>query len=144
MLPVLNKKSIEPFARNPLINAMDRLMDEMFTDGFALVETGGRMDMYEAGDKLYVEAEVPGFKHDELDLSLENNVLTVKAEQRIEEEDKNVNYYIRERRRQRWARSIRLPVNVDNNKINASFNDGILKIEMEKAEVAKAHKIQIK
>lgn len=97
-----------------------------------------RIDISEKNDKILVEAEIPGVKKDDLKITLQDNILTIKGEKKKEEEHKENNYYRCERSYGSFSRSFTLPVEVSTEKVDAKFNDGMLKIELKKVEPKKA------
>ena len=92
-----------------------------------------RIDIYEDDKKIYFEAEVPGISKKDLNISVHDNVLTVTGEKKKELEQKGKNFFRSERSYGSFTRSFTLPDEVNTEKIEAKFNDGILKIEIEKA-----------
>lgn len=97
-----------------------------------------RIDISEKNDKILVEAEIPGVKKEDLKITLQDNILTIKGEKKKEEEHKENNYYRCERSYGSFSRSFTLPVEVSTEKVDAKFNDGMLKIELKKVEPKKA------
>src|SRR4051812_11253657 len=100
------------------------------------------VDVREDADHIYVEAELPGFRKDDIDITLENQTLTISAE-RKETEEKKGDYLLNERRYQRFLRSFTLPPTVDEKKVDAKLNDGVLNITLNKREESKPRKIQV-
>lgn len=98
-----------------------------------------RIDISEKNDKILVEAEIPGVKKEDLKITLQDNILTIKGEKKKEEESKDNNYYRCERSYGSFSRSFTLPAEVDTEKVDAKFSDGMLKIELKKIEPKKAH-----
>ncbi len=103
------------------------------------------VDIREDNDHFYVEAELPGFKKDEVDITLENQTLTIAAERREEKNDggKKGEHLLRERRYTRFLRSFTLPPTVDEQSVNAKLNDGVLTITLNKREETKPRKISV-
>lgn len=110
------------------------------TEGAVLVPP---IDMYEEKDKYVVKAELPGMKKDEIDISVTDNVLTIKGERKEEKEKKEGNYFFSERYYGTFLRSLNLPGNVDAKKICASYKDGVLQIDLPKTEEEKEKKIEV-
>ena len=114
--------------------------------GAALAPYG--VDIREDADHFYVEAELPGFKKEEVDITLENQTLTIAAERR---EEKNGNgggqnkgeHLLRERRYTRFLRSFTLPPTVNEQSVNAKLADGVLTITLNKREETKPRKISV-
>jgi HSP20 family protein len=104
------------------------------------------VDVREDADHIYVEAELPGFRKEDVDVTLENNTLTISAERKEEkkkgEEDKG-EMLLHERRYTRFQRSFTLPPTVDEQSCNAKLNDGVLMITLNKREETKPRKVQV-
>ena len=108
------------------------------------------VDVREDGDHLYVEAELPGFKKDEIDITLENQTLTIAAERKSEttngdggQNGAKGDWLLRERRYSRFLRSFTLPPTVDDQKVDAKLNDGVLTITLNKREETKPRRITV-
>jgi HSP20 family protein len=104
------------------------------------------VDVREDADHLYVEAELPGFKKDEIDVTLENQTLTISAERKSETKEggeKKGDWLLRERRYSRFLRSFTLPPTVDDQKVDAKLNDGVLTITLNKREETKPRRITV-
>jgi HSP20 family protein len=101
------------------------------------------VDVREDQDHLYFEAELPGFKKEEIDITLENQTLTVSAEHKEDQENTKGEWLLRERRYQRFLRSFTLPPTVDEQKVDAKYSDGLLKITLNKREETKPRKIDV-
>lgn len=123
-------------------------MEKMFSD-FAPVARGARnsfvpaVDMYEDNDNVVVETQLAGINPEDINISIENDVLCLKgeAEKRSEVDDKN--YYRREIRRGSFFRSVQLPTHVESDKASAVAEDGVLRITIPKSPEVKPRKIQI-
>lgn len=103
------------------------------------------VDIYETGEALVVEAELPGVSPDEIDVSVDDGVLTISGERLQEREVKEENFYRIERAHGVFQRSIRLPAEVDADKVAASFENGVLKVKVPKTapKQPKSIKVQI-
>ena len=102
------------------------------------------VDIREDADHLYVEADLPGFKKEDVNVTLENQTLTISAEHREEQADqKKGDWLLNERRYARFLRSFTLPPTVDDRKVDAKLQDGVLKITLNKREETKPRKIQV-
>ncbi len=104
------------------------------------------VDVREDGDHLYVEAELPGYKKEEIDVTLENQTLTISAERKSEQADegeKKGEWLLRERRYSRFLRSFTLPPTIDDQKVDAKLNDGVLTITLNKREETKPRHISV-
>ncbi len=102
------------------------------------------LDVLETKDSLIVKAEVPGMEPKDIDISLSGDLLTIKGEKKQKTEEKKENFHRIETRYGAFSRSIRVPVSVDSNKIEASYDKGVLKITLPKKEGIKAKQIEIK
>ena len=118
---------------------------------FANNENGGGtrlapygVDIREDGDTLVVEAELPGFKKDEVDITLENQTLTLSAERKVENKQDGQNgYLLNERRYTRFLRSFTLPPTVDEKSVQAKLEHGVLTVTLNKREETKPRKITV-
>ncbi len=132
---------------------MDRWLDEAFGRPFlpgvwrrfpvAEKEWLPAVEMFEKEDKFVVKAELPGMKHEDVDISVTDDTLTIKGDKRSEKEVKEEDYYFSERSFGSFLRSIALPSNVDAEKIEASFDDGVLEIDLPKVPEVKPKKITV-
>ncbi len=101
------------------------------------------VDIYEDEHNLVLKLEVPGVNEDDLNVSLENNLLTVSGERKFEKEEKEENFHRIERRYGSFARTFRLPSTVDAEKVEASYDKGLLKITIGKRAEAKPKQIKV-
>ncbi|MHB8896441.1 MAG: Hsp20/alpha crystallin family protein [Candidatus Geothermincolia bacterium] len=101
------------------------------------------VDIYEAGDSLVVEAELPGIDPKDIDVTVDDGVLTVKGERRHESEVKEESYHRIERAYGLFQRSVRLPAEAEPDKIKASYDSGVLKITVPKAEPKKPKAVPV-
>jgi HSP20 family protein len=100
------------------------------------------LNVWEQGDALYAEAEVPGMKSDEIDISVVANDLTIRG-RRGGESREGVAYHRQERGTGEFNRVLRLPAEVDAAKVEATLTDGVLRIKLPKAESAKPKKVKV-
>ncbi len=114
------------------------------TEGFGDERFVPAVDIREADDKYLIEAELPGIKKEDVHIEVKDGVLTIRGERKHEEEKKEENYTRIERAYGQFQRSFTLPVNVEEDKIDASYNDGILTVELPKGEKAKPKQIEVK
>jgi HSP20 family protein len=101
------------------------------------------VDVFEDEHNIVVTAELPGIEEKDLNISVENNVLTITGERKMEKEEKKENFQRVERRYGRFTRSFTLPPTVDPENVNAEFNNGVLKLTLMKREEAKPKQIKI-
>ena len=102
------------------------------------------VDIYEDEKKVMLKLEVPGIEQKDLDVSVENNTLTVKGERKFEKEEKEENFHRIERRYGSFYRAFTLPSTVDTESIAANYNAGVLKLELAKKPEAQPKQIEIK
>lgn len=93
-----------------------------------------KMDISEDDKNLYVHAELAGLKKDDVKISIQDDILTIKGEKKLEQKDEKKNYYRIERCFGSFSRSFALPVEVDVDKVTADFKDGLLTITLPKVE----------
>lgn len=101
------------------------------------------VDIYETGEALVVEAELPGVAPKEIDVSIDDGVLTIKGERSQQNEVKEENFYRVERAYGMYQRSIKLPAEVDADKVTASYENGVLKVSVPKTEPKKPKSIKV-
>ena len=103
-----------------------------------------RMDISETETEYKIEVELPGISQQDIEVKMDNNILTVKGKMEEEKEEKERTYYTRERYYGLFQRSVSLPNNVNPDDIDARFNNGILHIQIPKKVQDNAKKIAIK
>lgn len=101
------------------------------------------VDIYETQDALLVKAELPEVEREDIDIRLENGVLTIRGHRKLNEELKNYQCYRMESQHGAFSRSFSLPRTVNADKIEANYKDGVLSITIPKREETKARQIQI-
>jgi HSP20 family protein len=101
------------------------------------------VDIYEDKEKLILEAELPGMNRDDFEISVENNVLTLRGERKFEKKTEGDNYHRVERSYGSFTRSFTLPQTVTAEGATADFENGVLRVSLPKREETKARKIEI-
>lgn len=130
--------------------AMNRLLESNFgSPGWMGSEmtSGGLsvpIDMWESEGNLMLSAALPGVKPEDVDITVSGDTLTIRGQVQSEEEREQGNVRIQERRYGSFRRSVRLPPNVDTNAIDATFENGVLKLKIPETEEAKAKRIEVK
>ncbi|MCF8111522.1 MAG: Hsp20/alpha crystallin family protein [Desulfobacteraceae bacterium] len=133
-----------------LQDRINRIFDDMFPatgegrEDMGLFEWRPTVDTYEKDNAIMVKAELPGVKKDDVSIDVNNNVLSIKGARKDEENVEDENYYRRERFYGTFQRAFTLPDNVDTDKIEASFKDGVLEVKVPKTEESKGKRIEIK
>jgi HSP20 family protein len=115
-----------------------------FGEEFPLTKWTPSCDVYETTKEIVIKAELPGLKREDVNVSVENNVLTIFGERKFEEETKKENYHRVERTYGEFMRSFTLPQFVDPARINAEFKEGVLMLTLPKREEAKPKQIEVK
>ncbi len=144
---------LRPFS--DLQRATDRLFNEFVKGmGFPGIGTGEsllsltgyewpRVDISETDDNIQIMADLPGVDKDDIEISIRNNVITIRGEKRQEEEKEGEGFYKIERSYGTFQRSFYLPSEIEEDRAEASFKDGVLKITLPKTASAKAKTKQI-
>jgi len=101
------------------------------------------VDIYEDAQKVVVKLEVPGIKQEDLDVRLENQILTIKGERKFESEEKEENFHRIERRYGNFVRSFSVPQTVDTDGVTANYDAGILTVTLAKKVEAKPKQVKI-
>jgi HSP20 family protein len=101
------------------------------------------MDLVETEDHYVLKADLPGLDAGDVSIEVEDNVLTVSGERRVEHETKNAGFYRLERASGQFRRSLTLPEGVDPDQIAASFDKGVLEVRIPKPEQRKPRKVEI-
>ena len=102
------------------------------------------VDIHEDKENFYFDVEAPGLDKKDFNISITNNVLTIKGERKLEEKKEGKNYYRLERSFGQFLRSFELPDTANDNKVDAEYKDGILKVKLAKKEEAKPKQIEVK
>jgi HSP20 family protein len=139
-----------PFRQlSTLRNEIDRLFEEPFS---ALTEAmqpfmsgwSPALDVFEDKDNLFVKAELPGMKKEDIEISIHDDVLTLSGERTDEQKHHEGEIHRSERFVGKFQRTLTLPTAVDVDKVKASYKDGILTVTLPKSEAAKPKQIQVK
>lgn len=135
------------------VSEMNRVFDNML--GGLMRRSGGQqraevtewapaIDVLTENGDLVIRAELPGVKQEDVDITLQDNVLTVSGERKAEQEEERGGYYVRERRYGSFSRSLTVPEGVDESKIHARYENGVLEVTVEgAAQVQEPKRIQI-
>lgn len=139
----------DPFREmEAMLDPYAKSLDWPFRGGRDLNVSGAdwapRADIIETDDNFSVKVEVPGIKREDVKINLENHVLSISGENKQEKEEKGKKFHRVERYYGSFSRSFSLPENVDEEKIDAVFKDGMLTLTIPKKEVAKPKAIEIK
>ncbi len=144
----------DPFRElNTLQDRMNRLFQDAFLTPGSLEMRGEEslmsgsfvppVDVYEDEHNIVLKMETPGIDQKDIDIRVENNVLTVHGERKLEKEEKQENFHRVERRYGTFTRSFTLPNTVDTDNVNADCDNGVLKITLAKRAEAKPKQIKV-
>ncbi len=137
--------SLVTYRPNSILADMERALDSIFDDGFYGFSAGNaRVDIREEDARYVLEAELPGITEKELEVKVDNDMLTLAAKKDEKREEKHNGYLLRERRSQSFNRSFVLPADVDRDHIEAKLENGLLVLHMPKTEAAKPRQIEVK
>ena len=129
-------------------SAMDRLFEENWRPFFEEGQLGLHslaLDMYEDDNNYVVTTEMPGVKPENIQVRVENDMLSIEGEipeEVMEQKDERV--IMKERRYGKFSRRVRLPQTVDANKVEAAYQDGVLRLTLPKSEAAQPRRIPVK
>ncbi len=148
----VSKGTLERMPR-PAFGDIERLFDDflgrrwmrpaLWQRPFAELPAFPGVDVIDREDEVVVRAEVPGYKKEEIEISVADSLLTIKGETRAEEKEEKGDYYRCELSHGAFSRSIDLPAGVDDTKAKASMKDGVLELTLPKLEKSKRHTIAI-
>lgn len=148
----LTRTNRTPFTvtRDPFHGLVGRVFDNFWNDSDFVADSdaGQRtwvpaIDIFETDQGFVATADLPGLKKDEIDVSIEDNVLTVSGERKFEDDKDNGTFRRVERSYGSFRRSFTLPRGVEAGKVEAKFEDGVLTLRIPKSEMAKSRKIAV-
>ena len=113
-------------------------------EGIARGSWSPNVDIYENKDQIVLEAELPGMNRDDFDVSVENNIITLRGERHFEKKEDSDNYHRVERAYGSFTRSFTLPNTVSAEGASADYSNGVLRVTVPKREETKARRIEIK
>ena len=128
------------------LHRMRQQLDQMFDITSSQAAAAGvfpLINLTEDKDRYYISAELPGVKADELNIQVTGNNLAISGERKIAAEHEGARYHRREREAGTFSRMIGLPGEIDSSKVEAKLEDGILRIVVSKAEIAKPKQISV-
>ena len=127
-----------------LLDNVSRWFDDFFTAPTLGASTLPAVDIRETEAEYLMEVELPGLSEKDVEVKLDNNLLTISSGKDEKKEEKKNGYILRERRASRFSRSFVLPETVDREKIGAEFKSGILHLSFPKVPAAKPKTIEVK
>ena len=127
-----------------LFNDFDKALDNFFDDVPFWNSSKPSVDIREEEGKFILEAELPGFSEKDLDIKVEENLLTLSSKKEESKEEKKEGYLLRERKNTSFSRCFHLPKNIDRDKIEARYKNGVLSLDIPKSPEAKPKTINVK
>lgn len=121
---------------------MDPLMP-FIEENWSVKAWAPKCDIFETESEIVVKVELPDVKKEDIHVSIEQNMLTIRGERKFEEETKRENYHRVERSYGEFSRSFTLPAFADSSKVNAEYKDGVLRVSLAKKEEAKPKQIDV-
>jgi HSP20 family protein len=146
------KGTLERMPRATPFGEVERLFDDFFGrrwlrpfawERFPEMTAMPSVDVIDRADEVVVRAEVPGYKKEDIEISVSDSSLTIKGETKTEEKEEKGDYYRCEISRGAFTRTVELPAAVDDSKAKASMKDGMLELTLRKVEKSKRHTIAI-
>lgn len=130
----------------PFDSAISTMLNDLmgWNRNASLSSWAPNVDIVENEDSYEIHAELPGVTEEEVNVTLNNNVLTLSGEKKQEVKDEKENFVRVERTYGKFERSFSLPSNIQADKVDANYKDGVLSIKVPKAEEAKSRSIKIK
>jgi HSP20 family protein len=145
-----NITRFDPFSEMMTVRqAMDRLFEDSFVNPLSMRTYSGEaagpaLDVHETGDDIVVTAALPGLRAEDVDITITGQTLSIRGEFKADEKVERDQYLYRERRYGTFNRQLQLPVRVQGDAATATFEDGLLKLSIPKAEEVKPRQIQVK
>ena len=137
------------------LSSLQNHLSRLFQDSYSSTQTGPGddflttsgfvppVDVYEDGHNVFIRAEVPGIDPNDLDIKVENNLLTIRGERKWNKEEKEENFHRVERRYGSFSRSFTLPNTVNSDEVSATYDNGILELKLGKRAEAKPKQIKV-
>ncbi len=123
---------------------LDRVFDSFFTDSAFARKNSPRVDISENADGYVLEAELPGLSEKDVEVKIDDTLLTISSKNEEEKKEEREGYIVKERRHETFVRSFVLPKDVDKDSIEARFANGLLHLTLNKAPETKPKTIEIK
>jgi HSP20 family protein len=129
------------------LRRFDDMFNRLWRSSLAGTEAGEAwgipVDVYQEGENVVVQASLPGVDPEKIDVTVEDGVLTIKAESTEEKEERGDSFLLRERRTGSFYRALRLPETVDEGKAKSEYKNGVLKVKFPKHESKKARRLEV-
>lgn len=147
----ITKRKSEPTAIESMRREMDRFFDELTPFSWMRENNGGSImdvwapstDMSEDENEYVIKMDIPGMTKDDIEVNFEDNRIIIRGERSEEEEEEKKDYIRKERYDGSFYRSFTIPKTVEEDQIKAKFEEGVLKINLPKAEVSKPKEVKV-
>src|ERR671938_2152845 len=139
--PFRDLRSLQDEVNRLFSTNLNRVFGE--DEGMARGAWAPNVDIYENKDQIVIEAELPGMNREDFEITVENNVLTLRGERRFEKKEESDNYHRVERAYGSFTRSFTLPQTVSAENATAEYKNGVLRVVLQKREEVKARRIEI-
>jgi len=140
--PMFEQARWGPFGQ---LRTLQREMNRLF-EGFSPLDGSAdypALNVWSSGDEVLVKAEIPGVEPDSIDVSVLKNQLTLQGERKADEPGEEVVCHRAERSSGRFVRTIRLPFEIENDKVEAKYAQGVLTIRLPRSEATKPKRVQV-
>ena len=127
-----------------VLGDFDRIFDSFFNDSVSKRSSSPRVDIREEESSYILEAELPGMSEKDIEVKVDDSLLTISSKKEDQKEEKRDGYILKERRHNSFTRSFVLPKDVDRESIEANFSDGVLNLTIDKKPEAKPKMIEVK
>ncbi len=142
-IPGAKRRPMQGMRRRRDIDLFENMLGT-YTGGWPEMQVGiPKVDVIDHDDEILLRAEIPGVKKDDIDVSMTDDLVTIRGTAQQEEKREEGDYYYRETSRGEFSRSISLPAHVDGSKAKAKYADGVLELTLPKVQGSKRHKINI-
>lgn len=125
------------------LTSLNSIFDGSLSDTFPMSNTDLAVDVYEKDSQVIAEMNIPGVSESDIDISLEDDLLTISGQREAEKETKEKNYYSKEIKRGAFSRTVRLPRAVDSSQARAEYKGGVLRVTMPVDTEAKEKSIKV-
>lgn len=142
LMPILRSRNLFNLPESKFFNGLwdDFPLKDFFKEDNEFLPS---IDVSETDNEIIVKAEVPGINKDDLEITLSDGLLTIKGEKKSDHEEKKENYHLIESRYGSFSRSVRVPLDLKKDDIDAKYKDGVLKVVLPKSESNVPKKIEV-
>jgi HSP20 family protein len=134
---------LKPFEDSVITHRFKDLFDDFFENDFGKVGVP-KINLSETENDYEITAEIPGLKKEDIKINLKENYITISGERKTEKEEKDKHYYLNETTYGKFSRTIKIPGKIKTENVNATYENGILKLKFEKKDEEKIKEIDVK